>query len=328
LYGVVDAGITYKLGNAPVVGDHQWRLDNGVQSGSRWGIKGTEDLGGGLAARFNVESNIGVDAGTSGTGGTLFDRTATVGFSSTSYGILDLGRQTSVEYDAFGLVDPTSYFFGGNNPNRAYGVLTSAGAGYGTTGSDRQNNSIKYTTPFSGSGLRASLQHGAGEVAGNDGTSSYDGLNAIYVDGGFTGVVALSKMKNALNQNLTLTDIGAKLTIGDVTLKATAARNNATITKRRYEVAGLGVDYAFSPEITFTGAFYQTTLSDNTSVSKAKSNQYIAIAKYSFSKRTNVYATFDYATAKTARDQLLSSNIVGGANSHGTQTSVGVNHSF
>jgi len=71
LYGIIDAGITF-TNNA---GGHQfWQVQSGVAQGSRWGIKGAEDLGQGVRAIFQLESGFNVDTGKLGQGGLIFGR--------------------------------------------------------------------------------------------------------------------------------------------------------------------------------------------------------------------------------------------------------------
>ena len=68
-------------------------LSTGNLSGSRWGIKGKEELGNGLAAIFQLEDGFDITNGTSGQGGRLFGRQAYVGLSDTRFGTVTLGRQ-------------------------------------------------------------------------------------------------------------------------------------------------------------------------------------------------------------------------------------------
>ncbi|OXH87878.1 porin, partial [Burkholderia multivorans] len=83
LYGIVDAGVTYRsnerVGTAGAYTGHSnVGLTTGNLSGSRWGIKGSEDLGGGLRALFVLENGFDITNGTSGQGGRQFGRQAFV----------------------------------------------------------------------------------------------------------------------------------------------------------------------------------------------------------------------------------------------------------
>ncbi|RBL82109.1 hypothetical protein DDE05_39980 [Streptomyces cavourensis] len=81
LYGVMDLSLagfsTQERGTA-------LNMQSGVQSGSRWGLRGSEDLGGGLRANFQLESGILANNGRSAQGGRLFGRAAWVGVSGAS----------------------------------------------------------------------------------------------------------------------------------------------------------------------------------------------------------------------------------------------------
>ena len=79
---------------------------NGVQNGSRWGLRGSEDLGDGLRAVFTLESGFDSGNGKPGQSSRLFGRQATIGLASDSWGQLDFGRQTNIASKYFGSIDP------------------------------------------------------------------------------------------------------------------------------------------------------------------------------------------------------------------------------
>jgi predicted porin len=156
LYGVVDAGI---LINNNVKGLHQYSLSQA--SSSRWGLRGTEDLGGGLSAIFNLENGFTSGTGALGQGGLEFGRKAFVGLSSSQWGTLTAGRQFSVSNDF------TAPFASGAD-------WAAAGINYGSRANDVDNvntsnrieNSIKYESP-NYNGLQAGVLYSLGGVAGN-----------------------------------------------------------------------------------------------------------------------------------------------------------------
>ena len=156
LYGVVDTGI---LVNNNVKGLHQYSLSQGTSS--RWGLKGTEDLGGGLSAIFTLENGYATATGALSQGGLEFGRKAFVGLSSTTFGTLTAGRQYSVSND---LVSP---FASGAD-------WADSGLGYGTRASDVDNidtsnriqNSLKYESA-NYNGLQAGVLYSLGGVAGS-----------------------------------------------------------------------------------------------------------------------------------------------------------------
>ncbi|MFY1850008.1 porin, partial [Achromobacter dolens] len=95
LYGIIDTGIGYNKisGAGDAKNGSRIGMINGVQNGSRWGLRGSEDLGDGLRAVFQLESGFDSGNGKSAQNGRLFGRQATVGLASDSWGQLDFGRQ-------------------------------------------------------------------------------------------------------------------------------------------------------------------------------------------------------------------------------------------
>jgi predicted porin len=107
LYGRLDAGIEYMSGvpNAAGTGyTSRWRAESGDWGTSMWGLKGTEDLGDGLKAVFNLEGAFNTFDGSAGS--TLFNRRAWVGLSSAQYGTFTLGRNLALVNDGVWAFDP------------------------------------------------------------------------------------------------------------------------------------------------------------------------------------------------------------------------------
>lgn len=158
LYGIVDAGFTF---NSNAAGGRQYALTSGNNYASRWGLKGSEDLGSGLKAIFDLEGGFSTTAGTLGQNGTLFGRQAWVGLSSDSYGAVTLGRQNPDGFQYVGALE-------------AGGQWAASGAGYGAHAGDldnldnfnRVNNTIKYQSPTY-NGLSVSTLYSLGGKAGN-----------------------------------------------------------------------------------------------------------------------------------------------------------------
>lgn len=97
LYGVLDSSLAYTT-NVNPNGDNLAKMPTLTGSlPSRWGLRGVEDLGGGLQAIFALESGFGVDTGALGQGGRLFGRQAWVGLKG-RYGSLMLGRQMNMAF--------------------------------------------------------------------------------------------------------------------------------------------------------------------------------------------------------------------------------------
>src|SRR5471032_3461610 len=91
LYGIIDTGFTYTHNSGGSAS--QFGLSSGNESGSRWGLKGSEDLGGGLKTIFQLENGFNSTTGKLGQGGREFGRQAFAGLSGTNWGTVTLGRQ-------------------------------------------------------------------------------------------------------------------------------------------------------------------------------------------------------------------------------------------
>lgn len=137
LYGLVDAGFDYrKVDGKTVTG-----IDSGLMSQSRFGLRGSEDLGNGLKAIFTLENGFTVDDGQQ-THGRLFGRYAYVGLDSNSLGRLTLGRTTNLAFMwAAGIVNP----FGLNFSTASVGSTFAYNDA--VMGGGRVNNSVYYYSP-------------------------------------------------------------------------------------------------------------------------------------------------------------------------------------
>jgi predicted porin len=330
LYGVVDVNTTY-LSSQTTAGGKKISMDPSGLSSGRWGFKGSEDLGNGLKANFQLESSLSVDAGTAGS---LFDRIATVGVSSTTFGTLNAGRQTNLAYDTLVQVDPIGVAHVGTNPNIVFGALNNAnlytpfGSSNGASSATRQNNSIKYAAPSVLGGIVFSGMYGFGEKAGDTQASSYMGTSAAFSEGGLTAVFSYSQLKDATNgSTLRAYTGGAKFVVNsDVTLKVTYADNEVNTTTRDISVFGVGADFAVAPATTLTAGYYGTRRSGDV---KGKVDTFVVLGKYAFSKRTAAYTSFTYAKAGSnlAKDTDIGL-IIGANNRSAARFALGVNHSF
>lgn len=142
LYGLIDTGVGFQR----IKGNDGYKeskvgMSNGVSSGSRWGLRGAEDLGDGLSAVFTLESGFNSANGQSGQSSRLFGRQATVGLKGDSWGLLEFGRQTNIASKYLGAIDPFGASYGQAN----------VGAAFGAANTVRHDNMVMYQTPsFSG----------------------------------------------------------------------------------------------------------------------------------------------------------------------------------
>jgi predicted porin len=346
LYGIVDAAFVSTTNQA---GGTKNAIDAGQLATSRWGVKGAEDLGGGLKATFNLEGTLANDTGAAGssygggfvsTGTTtnLFDRASVVGLAG-GFGAVNLGRQNHLGVEVLAYNDPSGFAHAATNPNVVYGSLNSGalfgpyGANSGGTGL-RQNNSVRYDTP-NFAGFSAAAMYAFGENAtATTSASYYSGVSGAYANGPVGVNLAYARLTNGptvaplpANSTMTLTDFGARYAFSAVTLKATYSQSEVDALNQKIAVAGLGIDYRLSAATTLTAAYYDMKL---TGAASGKADQFLIMGQYALSKRTTTYATLTHAKANSsgAADLSMSGGMVFAGNTDATRVALGIKHAF
>jgi GBP family porin len=147
LYGLIDAGLVYQSGKlgrddanrASVGGGSQshFGTGDGLESGSRWGLRGVEDLGNGTSANFVLESGFSSRDGRAQQDGRLFGRQATIGLSNDSWGRIDLGRQSNLASNYLAGIDPFAVDF----------VQANIGTAFSGANTVRYDNMVMYQSP-------------------------------------------------------------------------------------------------------------------------------------------------------------------------------------
>jgi predicted porin len=206
LYGRADYGYMIRGdqdGGSPNVKQKN-EFASGIGSGSRIGFKGTEDLGNGLKAIFEIEYGISMDSSaTTGTTGaastTWWNRHSYVGLSSATLGTLVGGRLDGVRYGIFNKYDA----FGGGN----IGNFTQM-----TSQVDRANNAIAYISP-SFAGFNAVLAYSS-----NIGNSNALGIAAQ--EGGNASVNNLGQNNKGNDGDATLMTANLNYNNGPISLAA------------------------------------------------------------------------------------------------------------
>ncbi|MFL9931233.1 porin [Paraburkholderia sp. RL18-103-BIB-C] len=229
LYGIIDVGINM---NTNAGGSHKYDMSSGVLQGSRFGLRGTEDLGGGLKALFVLENGFDVTNGKLGQGGLMFGRQAYVGLSS-QFGTVTLGRQ----YDS--VVDYVGPFEAGDQ----WGGYIAAHPGDidNFNNAYRTNNTVKFTSQ-NYSGLTFGGTYSLGGQAGNFTGNQIWSLGAGYNNGPLAlGVGYLNARTPAAT--------GGLFNNGGTTTAAAAAVTNPIYggfsSANTYQVIGAGGAYTF-----------------------------------------------------------------------------------
>lgn len=329
IYGIADAGLRYTDGlsaaNAAVAGSAR-ALGSGINTTSRLGYRGTEDLGGGLRAIFNFESGLNVDTGATANANKFFDRASHVGLQA-SWGTVTLGRQTTVLADAIGPVDPLGVRFAGFNPNVGIAALSAHGLGieYGpsgaTTGAYRLDNSVKYLGKFSDFTVR--VMHAFGEQSGNASLLSSSGLGLAYQSAAFTATLGYGEFKSAADLTLKGYVGGVSGKLGNSKLSLTYGSHEAQTSvtaKTNNTTLGLGGALPLSGSVDLIVAHYRV---NRTRTAKADDgyNRSVAFLEYKLSKRTRLYTELDHTNWK---DGYQAAGLPGTASG----LSLGMVHSF
>lgn len=329
IYGVVDAGVAYKTG-AGAHGGNSMNVLSGIESTNRWGIKGVEDLGGGLQTTFSLENGFRINTGQQingsqpSTSQVLFDRGATVGLKS-HLGWVQFGRNWSPFHDALGSTDVSGFInFGSLNT-----LSFQNGSGYNGAQYYWIDNSIKYTSPRVG-GLMGSVLYSFGGVAGNFSAKSVMSARLSYqlgiatLDGGyFHGRDLASVTDRSVAQAYT---VGAKALFGRWRLAADFAnfKNPSTGASQNFYTAE--AVYRFSTAWLLSGAYIRLADRGN---SERDASLYRMVLDYYLSKRTNVYAALGYVKNNSLGTLgILNSTPAGAPGENQLAAGVGIRHLF
>ncbi|WP_426145557.1 porin [Polaromonas sp. DSR2-3-2] len=293
LYGVADAFVGSTKTEINGAGQRQTAVTSGGVNGSRWGLKGAEDLGGGMKAIFVLESGFNLDTGSSAQNGQLFGRQAFVGLQS-DFGTVSLGRQYSAYY---ALQTATNHNYDANTFSASIPVFGNGLKDY----TSRVDNSIAYTSP-SFSGFSGAVVYSFGEnknapatatpaFAGNVNGDATDNasLHIKYANGpvlvGYAyqeeklAAVAGAQDKNKYNMIAGSYDLG----VAKLTGSYNTAKNN-TFNDKEYQV---GVSVPFGAAAISAG--YARSKSERGNVEQTGKG-YSVLATYDLSKRTRLYA--------------------------------------
>ena len=323
IYGNIDIGLLTQ--NKVAGGGSKTTMSGGGIAPSIWGFKGSEDLGGGLKASFNLEGHYAPDTGAMV--GPFFRRQSNVGLSSANLGTLTLGNQYGPAVLAFAATDPRGLR---ENFSGLYSWAYNSGAL--TAGNNTNNdvgvflkNAVSYSNTFGPIGV------GAAYSASEKVNGSVYSLGLTY-----TGPVVLSAAYQTTNAPNTskmiskLYTLGAGYTMGDVTVKANYLhglnKDTSFVETSKVSVFGLGLDWKTASNNTVTAAIYSGKDKLNTT---DKTTTLILTDEYSLSKRTTLYGQLAFANAKvgaTARTSVVAGGTVPDATT--TLFNVGVKHSF
>lgn len=314
LYGIADAFVGSTKTEVNSVGQRQTAVNTSGVNGSRWGLKGSEDLGGGMKALFVLESGFSLDTGASAQNGTLFSRQAFVGLES-GFGTVSLGRQ----YSAYDVLQ------GATNHN--YDAFTfSARGAVSANGikdyTNRIDNSIAYTSP-SFSGFSGAVVYGFGENKNTPTNLNGDATDSAsvhikYANGpvlvGYAyqedKLAAVAGVQDKNKYNL----VGGSYDFG--VAKLTASYNTAKNNTLKDKEGQIGVSVPFGAAAISAG--YARSKTEGLGAERTGKG-YSILGTYDLSKRTRLYAG-----AQNTKAHIL--NVA--AETEITTYGLGVRHSF
>lgn len=344
LYGILDVNYMWEekptqlTTGGPVTQESVDGINSGHQSGSRWGIRGSESLGGGMSAIFTLEGGYDIDRGTLGQGGRLFGRQAWAGLSS-NMGSVVAGRLATFSsgtgsFDMIGRIDPFLTGFG----------LASAGNTFYSMNALRADNTIAYVSPtLAGfkAGIGYSFNVSGTESALSDANNSAIIFGANWSSGPFFAAITYDSVDVAnSSEDQKHLQIGGTWDIGPVRLHGGWAAQDgvqavSTVTGGSGAFLGLPTGAKFDSDSWLLGvtwnvtstfavlASYQALDADGQNIAGVRFepdyNIWSLGATYNLSRRTNLYASY---ASRDADGALIGNSF------NATQFAVGVRHLF
>ena len=325
LYGIADFGFLYTNVEGVPAGaaTEGLRLDSGVNSGSRFGLKGTEDLGNGYKVSFNLENAFNADDGTLD-GGRLFNREAIATISNDQWGSLSFGRTGGIgssagSFDvAFGIADA---FDGGDGEilgmwtttriDNSVTYMSPAVAGFQVVAQysfqmDNVEESFGVSTDVQKEGHASANRYASFGIAG--------GVGALQLVAGYEQIMKSDTVaKDAENADGKVVTVGGNYDFGVAKVFAAA---------QYVENIGLdGTAYHLGAQIPAAGGTVTTGLYWNEAENKGTDTDYIGGSvkyEYPLSARTTVYSSVGYAVAgEDNKDDVKT-----------TQAYLGLTHTF
>jgi predicted porin len=327
LFGTMDAGISYV---SNMHGSSAALMTNGNSTPNFWGVRGSEDLGGGNHAIFLLldQYNLGTGAFTSGAG-TIFSRNAYVGLSNDRYGTVTMGDQYDFMSDSLNFQGmEAGPLYGGffNFRQGPFAALAIPGNVTGSADFDRVagftrvTNSVKFTS-VDYNGFTFGALYGFGGTPGDFSASDAVSFGANYNRGALGLGAAYIEQKYASMDNghagIRNWGAGAHYLFGQLYTNLLYTNTRNTLSGAEINVVEVGGQYRFNP-VWDLGVDYQY-MKGNAELTNNKAHQVTASLRYHLSKKTLVYvegvyqrASGDSATATAWINGLYAPNSASG----------------
>ncbi len=312
LYGLLDVALRHDNNEAGASGPtSKTFIDQGNFNGSRFGLKGTEDLGGGTSAIFKLEAGLVLGQGVSDQQGQLFGRAAWVGLSDKTAGTFTVGRRYNITFETLGNYE----VMGWGNYNENSWELPLIGV--------RTDNSIRYSNNF-GSPVTVDLQYSPGGTPGSSSIGTTEGFSVNYAQGPLGAGAVWQESKDAASKKESNVGFGASYdatvakaffhyveakrdpgfvkgaSLAGAPLSNTSFSSNAgnTLTRTdKFWELGVSVPTGATSQV-LGGYMYDKVTDINSTGIGGKISTLFAYYDYNFSKRTDVYAGLDHSNLK------------------------------
>ena len=310
VYGIIDTGYlsteTKSSAATPITAKTSTLGNDGAMSGSRLGFRGTEDLGGGMRANFNIE--MGITTTDTGMVANASNRNSFVGLSDSKLGEIRLGRFATLNK----LINDSTVFggasFNGTNGGATSGWGWAAQANGAGVSNERINNALHYISPtFSGANIQLQLVDDVNDATTADAPKTM--VKGYFVGANYaTGNVAVRYARKEVKSEV-------------AAVAATAINTNILL---------------FDPVFGLISTFAAGQVTGVAAVEETKVTQDSILASYNFGV-ANVVATYNNTTSSplTAANETKRSDLTIGASvplgkttllaqySQGTQKAVG-----
>ena len=335
IYGTVDTGLIKETGSDVRMGSNE---------DSRIGFQGTEELGSGMKATFQLERRFSLNNGTKFSGNNALDilqgadldgedgvewqGAANVGLQGEAWGAVRLGRVNDIAIENFGALDPFAY----------YGVGSAMG-GYNILYSEELANTIRYDSPsWAGFGFNLSYTlghetHGAENRIYDDYGNDGFGIGLKYDNGPLMLTANYDRLADSdkswlWNAGGAYTYQGFKVSVGYQSTKVKSAAMNvltgldADVDQKDWLV---GLQYNTGPH-TVKFSYNRGEVESHTEYD-GKANKYSLGYTYDMSKRTSLYAMVAYTDSDNdSVGEIYNSN--GVADDSVTGVQIGITHNF
>jgi predicted porin len=306
IYGILDGAVSSEDNGV----DRHTVINSGNQSSSRIGFKGTEDLGGGLKALFNLEAGAAIDTGNADSA--LFGRRSVVGLQG-DFGTVTLGREYSPIASVAGATDITGQGFYGSNLS-AFNYLTR-----------RLSNSVNYRSS-SMSGFTVLAAYSAGEAAVGQPKSDLKGIGLEYAQGGLYVGAAYHTNNNNVAGDTKEYAFGAGYKFGDFEVKGNYFGQDPAGANNKFTQYNIGAAYSMGP-----GKFF-VNLQQDKNENGARASGWNIDYSYALSKRTNLYTGYARLNNNSLGNFAMNSSSIklapGKVGADPSVFNVGIRHSF